>query len=61
MIIEPALYTVAEAAVYLRYSAGKIYTMIHAKEIKTAKRGKCYLILKTSLDDYLSTHMFNSN
>ncbi|WP_196601171.1 helix-turn-helix domain-containing protein [Pectinatus frisingensis] len=61
MIIEPALYTVAEAAVYLRYSAGKIYTMIHAKEIKAAKRGRSYLILKTSLDDYLNTHVFNNS
>ncbi|WP_196591323.1 helix-turn-helix domain-containing protein, partial [Pectinatus frisingensis] len=55
------LYTVAEAAVYLRYSAGKIYNMIHDKEIKAAKRGRSYLILKTSLDDYLNNHMFNSN
>lgn len=61
MIIEPALYTVAESAAYLRYSSGKIYAMIHAKELKVSKRGRNYLVLRSSLDDYLHAHVFNGD
>ena len=55
MEIQSNLLTVAEAAVYLRYSSATIYTLIRHGKIKSLKRGKCYLILRSSLDAYLAS------
>lgn len=59
MIHDSALLTTAEAAVYLRYSASTIYLLIHKKEIQAIKRGKSYLVLRTSLDNYIKVHLSN--
>lgn len=53
MEIQSNLYTTAEAAVYLRCSSATIYALIRHDKIEALKRGRCYLILRSSLDDYL--------
>lgn len=58
MTIEHGLFYVAEAAVYLRYSSGTIYKLIHANTLKAVKRGRCYLVLKKSLDDYIDANLY---
>lgn len=58
MTIEPALYNVVEAAYYLHYSSGTIYKLIQAGKLKVIKRGRCYLVLKKSLDDYIDANLY---
>jgi len=47
------LLTVAEAAVMLRYSSSSVHKLIRKDMLKYTKRGKSYLIAKSSLQDYI--------
>lgn len=57
MIIEPELLTTAEAAVYLRCSSSKIYTLINKNELAFLKNGKQYLIPRKVLNDYINSKL----
>jgi len=46
------LLTVAEAAVMLRASSSFIYNLIHKGKLKVTKRGRSFLISKTSILNY---------
>ncbi|SEJ95915.1 DNA binding domain-containing protein, excisionase family [Propionispira arboris] len=59
MLFETALLPSAEAAVYLRYSSSIIYALIRNKKIQFIKRGKNYLVLRASLDDYITGNLYN--
>jgi len=48
------LLTVAETAVMLRCSANVVYPLIHKGTLKHTKRGKSYLIAKSSIQNYIA-------
>lgn len=49
------ILTVKEAAKILKVSNGKIYDMVHAKELMSVRIGRCIRITKTSIINLLSS------
>lgn len=54
-MLEFELLTVAEVAAMLRYSSATVYKLIKENKLKYIKRGKVFLVRKSSVTAYLNS------